>query len=87
MATQQPKRSAGQAFMDRLNQWTAEHVVSPVREAYQEYDAKTEVPEDKREEVLDGKLAAVEKTIREKVLQSYRNGQKAGPRSVGEQRK
>ena len=81
MATQQPsKRSAGQAFMEKLNLWTAEHVVSPVREAYQEYDAKTEVSEDTREKVLDGKLADVERAIREKVLQSYRNGQKAGPR-------
>ena len=77
---EQTKRSAGQAFMDRLNEWTAQYVIGPVREAFQEYDSKTEVPEDTREKVLDGKLADVQKAIREKVLQSYRNGQKAGPR-------
>ncbi len=82
MEKQQPsKRSAGQAFMDKLNQWTAQHVIGPVRDAFQDYDAKTEVSEDTREKVLDGKLADVQKAIREKVLQSYRNGQKAGPRS------
>ena len=81
MEKQQPsKRSAGQAFMDRLNQWTAQYVIGPVRDAFQDYDAKTEVSEDTREKILDGKLADVERAIREKVLQSYRNGQKAGPR-------
>ncbi len=89
MATQeQTKRSAGQAFMERLNEWTARQAVGPVREAFQEYDTTIDgVSEDKREQVLDGKLAAVEKAIRGKVLESYRNGQKAGQRSQSNERK
>ena len=71
----------GQSYMEKLNQWTAQHITGPLREAYQEYDANpTEVSEDEREQTLDGELAAVEKSIRDKVLESYRNGQKAGPR-------
>ena len=63
MTTQeQTKRSAGQAFMERLNQWTQENVLDPVG-------------------VQDENIGTpIKKAIREKVLQSYRNGQKAGPR-------
>ena len=71
----------GQSYMERLNQWTAQHITGPLREAYQEYDANpNEVSEDEREQTLDKKLAAIESAIRGKVLESYRNGQKAGPR-------
>ena len=64
MTTQEPsKRSAGQVFMERLNQWTQKNVLDPIG-------------------VQDEKVGSeIKKVIREKVLQSYRNGQKAGPRS------
>ena len=63
MATQEPsKRSAGQVFMERLDQWTQKNVLEPMG-------------------AQDEKVGSeIKKAIREKVLQSYRNGQKAGPR-------
>ena len=63
MATQEPsKRSAGQAFMERLDQWTQKNVLDPTG-------------------VQDEKVGAdIKKAVRDKVLTSYRNGQKAGPR-------
>ena len=63
MTTQEPsKRSAGQVFMERLDQWTQKNVLDPIG-------------------VQDVKVGMeIKKAIREKVLQSYRNGQKAGPR-------
>ena len=60
---EQTKRSAGQAFMERLNQWTQKNVLDPI--GVEDEKGGTEI----------------KKAIREKVLQSYRNGQKAGPRS------
>ena len=63
MATQEPsKRSAGQVFMERLDQWTQKNVLEPMGAQDQKVEAE------------------IKKAIREKVLQSYRNGQKAGPR-------
>ena len=67
-------------YMQQLDEWTAREIIEPVREAYGEYH-RTEghVSDEEREDTLDKQLAVVEKAIREKVLQSYRNEQKAGP--------
>ena len=63
-----------------LDDWTDKHVIDPMRAAWEEYD---NAPDDASEDVCRGalldKLGAVRSAIREKVLESYRNGQKAGP--------
>lgn len=55
------------SFMEELDRWTETTVITPLAKADQagEWDAAVD---------------SVKKAIREKVLQSYRNGQKAGPR-------
>ena len=57
-------------YMEVLDKWTDEHVIGPLW-GYVEKEA------------LDGEssqvVGEVKKAIREKVLDSYRNGQKAGP--------
>ena len=58
------------SFMQELDQWTEANVISPL---------KTTDPN------LQGVAAVVEqvkKAIRAKALESYRNGQQAGPRTA-----
>jgi uncharacterized protein YegL len=74
MSEQEKQKSS---FMQELDQWIDANVVQPLLEADQfEPDslAGGNVSE------LQTAIAAVKRSIREKVLQSYRNGQAAGPR-------
>ncbi len=61
-------------YMAELDDWTEENVITPVWELAR-LSARDQAPENG-----DQILAEVRKALREKVLQSYRNGQKAGPR-------
>lgn len=58
------------SFMEKLDQWTDVNVVNPLHEVITEGDGAE----------CDAARESVKKAIREKVLESYRNGQKAGPR-------
>jgi hypothetical protein len=58
------------SFMAELDQWSQENVIAPL------YDALMHGPE----EIIVGTKEGVRKAIRAKVLESYRNGQAAGPR-------
>lgn len=58
------------SFMEKLDQWTDVNVVNPLHEVITEGDGAE----------CDAACESVKKAIREKVLESYRNGQKAGPR-------
>ena len=64
MAEQKPR------YMEVLDKWTDEHVVGPLWGHVEE-------------EALDGEssqvVGEVKKAIREKVLESFRNGQRTGP--------
>jgi hypothetical protein len=69
-------------FMATLDAWTKDNVITPLLEAASPY---AEVCEDIElmEEVeiyAEAAGAQVKKAIREKVLESYRNGQNARPR-------
>jgi hypothetical protein len=55
-------------FMQELDQWADAKVIDPLLNPEQEGD-------------LEMNIAYVKRAIREKVLESYRNGQKAGPRT------
>ncbi|HXG35486.1 MAG TPA: hypothetical protein VNL15_00795, partial [Dehalococcoidia bacterium] len=57
------------SYMQELDEWTDQSVIEPLRYAW----AKGP---DEAEQVAEG---LVRKAIRQKVLESYRNGQQAGP--------
>ena len=67
MSEQQKPKS----FMEELDQWTDATVITPLHEAVVNGDG------DDCSRAQD----TVKKAIRAKVLESYRNGQQAGPRN------
>ncbi|MEW6058058.1 MAG: hypothetical protein AB1540_15735 [Bdellovibrionota bacterium] len=64
------------SFMQELDLWSDEHVIGPL------IDPHYSDPAENREATI----ARVKKAIREKVLESYRNGQGAGPAKAGARR-
>ena len=73
MAEQKPR------YMQQLDEWTQETILDPL---YKAWEAVENAPDEFREECQDELtevVLTVKKTVRERVLQSYRNGQKAGP--------
>ena len=69
--------SEQKSFMQLLDEWTNATVIVPLTRAVQEQD----------EDLYHTVTAGVEKAIREKVLESYRNGLKAQPRKPAPGRK
>jgi hypothetical protein len=63
-------------YMAELDDWTNEAIVEPLADAYLQGP----------EEVIVKAQEYALKAIREKVLESYRNGQNAGPRRVFKRR-
>jgi hypothetical protein len=61
-----------QSFMADLDQWSEREIIAPIADAY------THGPE----QVINSARELVKKAIRTKVLESYRNGQSAGPRKA-----
>lgn len=57
------------SFMEALDQWTDANVIAPLL-----------TDSEGGEELTEETLESVKKAIRAKVLESYRNGQQAGPR-------
>ena len=57
-------------FMVELDLWSEANVIGPLMHS------------DPTHSEWDGAVAEVKKAIRSKVLESYRNGQSAGPRKV-----
>ena len=62
------------SFMQELDLWTDANVIGPIESACGSAD-------------FDQVVETVKKAIRTKVLQSYRNGQTAGPRPAAQPRK
>lgn len=61
--------SEAKSFMEQLDEWTTTTVINPLHEAITDGDGIE----------CDVTCETVRKAIREKVLESYRNGQAAGP--------
>jgi len=61
------------SFMQELDTWVDAYVISPL--VYSDDENDTEVTEES--------IQQVKRVIRAKVLESYRNGQSAGPRRSG----
>ena len=72
-----------QSYMAQLDEWTHKVIVDRLFGAWQDYSQASNpasgFSEAEGEEVLNRALAEVKKAIRDKVLESYRNGQAAGP--------
>ena len=57
------------SFMQELDQWSSSTIIKPLLDAFNQEDGPDSI-------VV---IEQIKKTIREKILESYRNGQKAGP--------
>ena len=60
------------SFMQELDQWSSSTIIKPLLDAFNQEDGPDSI-------VV---IEHVKKTIREKVLESYRNGQKAGQPNI-----
>jgi hypothetical protein len=62
-------------YMAQLDAWSIDSVINPLFSAAENYDGEHNYD-------WENTVEQVQKAIREKVLESYRNGQKAGPPRV-----
>ena len=66
-------------YMQQLDEWTQEVIIDPLYKGWAAVEnAPDEVREESQAELTEVALT-VKKAVRERVLLSYRNGQKAGP--------
>ena len=66
-------------YMQQLDEWTQEFIIDPLYKGWAAVEnAPDEVREESQAELTEVALT-VKKAVGERVLQSYRNGQKAGP--------
>ena len=66
-------------YMQQLDEWTQEFIIDPLYKGWAAVEnAPDEVREKSQAELTEVALT-VKKAVRERVLQSYRNRQKAGP--------
>lgn len=63
-------------YMSQLDEWTEHNVIAPIAEVAKEYCDET-VSKVEGEAAVRQVSKAVKKAVREKVLESYRNGQAA----------
>lgn len=70
-------------FMEELDHWVETEIFAPLRSTWLAYKGAPEGPEStaKRSEIGEAETV-IKKLVRQKVLESYRNGQQAGPRVV-----
>ena len=75
------------SFMQELDQWAQSAIIDPLLLDWQELaEAPAETAKECQQH-LRQTIAEVKSSIREKVLESYRNGQTAGPKPVQPARK
>ena len=79
MSEQQQKPKS---FMQELDQWSAANVIGVLEQATEQMGLPDHDPQ-----CYEQACERVQKAIREKVLESYRNGQQAGPRSAKQPQK
>jgi hypothetical protein len=72
------EQNKAKSYMQQLDEWTDANVISPLYVAY--YENSSDSAREHAEE-------AVHKAIREKALESYRNGQAAGPAKADNRRR
>lgn len=74
----QSKTKEQTGYMTELDAWVEHFVIKPLHESWRNQDIAFADPHG--EETVKATVATVRKSIRDKVLESYRNGQAAGPR-------
>ena len=67
-------------FMSELDRWTEETIIRPWYEAVETYIKSPNDP--KADDAIRTMDAVIKEAVRAKILESYRNGQAAGPRKV-----
>ena len=67
-------------YMQQLYRWTEETILEPIHGAWSAYVSAESSEEEKaaKQRLTEAEMQ-VRKAVREKVLESYRNGQQAGP--------
>jgi hypothetical protein len=72
-------------YMQQLNEWLDENVIYKLSAAFEGYAADAEAGLSQAEAAakVEPVAEAVKKALREKMLESYRNGQAAGLRKEG----
>ncbi len=69
-----------QGYMAELDEWTEKTILSPLENAWLGfYETPDQAPAGEVRDHLQSVEAEIKRAIREKVLDSYRNGQAAGP--------
>lgn len=71
------------SFMADLDQWTLEQIISPLSRVVAVHIESTGEDSESAFKAVMRTNEAVKKAVRDKVLESYRNGQAAGPRKSG----
>ncbi len=67
--------------MSELDAWADKVIIEPLKQALIDVERAPEKEfREEAEGILITEVAVIKKAIREKVLESYRNGQSAGPR-------
>ena len=68
-----------QGYMQQVDEWCLEAVIRPLAAAWRYCHNQTyEITNEEREKVMLQAVEDAQKAIRGKLLESYRNGQKAG---------
>lgn len=71
------KNKTEKTYMEQLDEWIEYGVINPLFEAWSAYDRGGFDPS--RAEGREMVIGSIKKAVREKVLESYRNGQRAQP--------
>lgn len=74
--TDQNKNQSG--YLAELDAWVEHFVIRPLYEAWRLQEDQG--PSKHTEETVNQTVTTVRKSIKDKVLESYRNGQEVGPR-------
>ena len=87
MFKQTSKQPSG--YMQQLDQWIDEQVIEPLFEVWETRERVVGDPEDEAsvEKEVEQTVTVVRKALREKILESYHNGQAARPKPGGERRR
>ena len=77
----QTERPQAGGYMQQLDEWLDENVINKLAAAVESYAVDED--QEKAAADLEPVVEEVKKVLKEKILESYRNGQAAGPRREG----
>jgi hypothetical protein len=72
-----------QGYMQEVDSWSLEAVIRPLFAAWHHCQSlANEITPEERDKVVGDAVAVAQKAIRGKLLESYRNGQRACPKCI-----